>query len=316
MTARAQVPDEGELQLGTVRLPIGRLLRSEYGTGEPVAWRTQAPVPEPGPVWSALSALYGQTGLVPVLEPVGWGDLEDSCRDTSAVADVDLVDAAAMLEHRWADSFPKPWQVGPDWDEEGRMVDELAAPFTSRYPGLAPAMDAVLDPDVLEAAVRSFPASRIVLVPADRPADVLPVLGWCPGNWDGAFPVPCPVGFAAVLRSWEDRFSARLFALRHDRPTCSSSARPTIWTLHCRSPQSIGCSATSPPDGSRCGRPLRRSSMPPSGTSGGIDSGTAGTRPNSGLRLFRNRELRAFCSAASERDGAPVSPQRSKIACS
>ena len=217
MTARAQVPDEGELQLGTVRLPIGRLLRSEYGTGEPVAWRTQAPVPEPGPVWSALSALYGQTGLVPVLEPVGWGDLEDSCRDTSAVADVDLVDAAAMLEHRWADSFPKPWQVGPDWDEEGRMVDELAAPFTSRYPGLAPAMDAVLDPDVLEAAVRSFPASRIVLVPADRPADVLPVLGWCPGNWDGAFPVPCPVGFAAVLRSWEDRFSARLFALRHDK---------------------------------------------------------------------------------------------------
>jgi len=76
MTARSQVPDEGELQLGTMRLPAGRLLRSEDGDGEPVAWRTQAPVPEPGPVWSALSALHGQTGLVPVLEPVGWAILK------------------------------------------------------------------------------------------------------------------------------------------------------------------------------------------------------------------------------------------------
>jgi hypothetical protein len=216
MTARSQVPDEGELQLGTMRLPAGRLLRSEDGDGEPVAWRTQAPVPEPGPVWSALSALHGQTGLVPVLEPVGWGDLEASCREIAAVADVDRVDAAALLEHRWADSFPEPWQVGPEWDEDRRMVEGMAAPFTSRYPGLAPAVDAAVVPDVLKAALRSFPASRIVLVPADRPADVLPVLGWCPGNWECAFPAPCPVGFAAIVRSWEERFGARLFAMRHD----------------------------------------------------------------------------------------------------
>jgi hypothetical protein len=96
------------------------------------------------------------------------------------------------------------------------MVEGMAAPFTSRYPGLAPAVDAAVVPDVLKAALRSFPASRIVLVPVGRPADVLPVLGWCPGNWDCAFPAPCPVGFAAVLRSWEERFGARLFAMTHD----------------------------------------------------------------------------------------------------
>lgn len=214
MTARAPVPEDGELRLGTVRLPVGRRLRLEDGDGEPVAWRTQAPMPEPGPVWSALSALHGQTGLVPVLEPVGWGDLEDSCREISAVADLDRVDAAAMLEHRWADSFPESWQVGPEWDEDRRMVEGMAAPFTSRYPGLAPAVDAAVVPDVLEAAVRSFPASRIVLVPADRPADVLPVLGWCPGNWDCAFPAPRPVGFAAVLRSWGG--AVRCPAVRHE----------------------------------------------------------------------------------------------------
>jgi hypothetical protein len=66
MAAGAPVPDEGELRLGAVRLPTGRLLRSRCGDGEPVAWMTQAPVPEPGPVWSALSALHGQTNLVPV----------------------------------------------------------------------------------------------------------------------------------------------------------------------------------------------------------------------------------------------------------
>ncbi len=187
--------------------------------GEPVAWRTQAPVPEPGPVWSALSALHGQTGLVPILEPVVAGsDLQAACWDTATVADVDRVDAAAILEHRWADCFPEPepWQAGPERDDDGEWADEMAAPFTSRYPGLAPAVDSALAPDVLEAAVRSFPASRIALVPAGRPADVLPVLGWCPGDWADALPVPSPVGFAAVLRSWEERFGARLFAMTHD----------------------------------------------------------------------------------------------------
>jgi hypothetical protein len=29
--------------------------------------------------------------------------------------------------------------------------------------------------------------------------------------------VPSPVGFAAVLRSWEEQLGARLFALRHDK---------------------------------------------------------------------------------------------------
>ncbi|MGD0242621.1 MAG: DUF4253 domain-containing protein [Streptosporangiaceae bacterium] len=65
--------------------------------------------------------------------------------------------------------------------------------------------------------MQEFPASRIALVPAGRPADVLPVLGWCPGDWDGALNIPIPVGFAAVLRSWEERFGARLFALSHDQ---------------------------------------------------------------------------------------------------
>ena len=216
MTASAPIPDEGELRLGTVELPAGRWLRSNGGEGEPVAWMTQAQLPEPGPVWSALAALHGQTGLVPILEPAGWGGLDYLYGETAAVAEVDRADAAAVLEYRWDDSFPGAWQVGPLWDEDRRFVEEMAAPFTSRYPGLAPAVDSALAPDVVEAVLRSFPASRVALVPADRPADVPPVLGWCPGNWDGAFPESTPVGLAVVLRSWEERFGARLFAMTHD----------------------------------------------------------------------------------------------------
>lgn len=122
-----------------------------------------------------------------------------------------------ILEERWAEWFPEPWYAGPRPDEEKRMVDDLVAPFTSQYPGLAPAADAALPPDALEAVLRSFPAARIAVVPANRPADVLPVLGWCLGNWDCAFPADTPVALAAVLRSWEERFGARLFALTNDQ---------------------------------------------------------------------------------------------------
>ena len=160
VAARVPVPDEGKLRLGTVRLPAGRLLRSQGGTGEPVAWITEAPVPEPGLVWSALSAPHGQTGLVPILAPTGRGDdLEAACRDTAAVADVDRVDAAALLEQLWADCLPELWQAGPERAEDWQWADDMAAPFTSRFPGLAPAVDSALAADVLAAAVGSFPAS-------------------------------------------------------------------------------------------------------------------------------------------------------------
>ncbi len=218
MTASIPVPDEGGLHIGTVRLPACRLLWSDHATGEPVAWITRAPVPEPGSAWSALSALHGETGLVPVLEPAGWGDnLEAACgEDRTGATDVDRVDAAAMLEHRWIDCQPMTPQTDPGWMEEREWMDDMTAPFTSQFPGLAPPGGAPLPPDVLETGLRSVPACRIALVRADRPADVIAVLGWCPGNWNCAFPAASPVAFAAVLRSWEERFGARLFAMSYD----------------------------------------------------------------------------------------------------
>lgn len=105
----------------------GSAAQVKNGEGEPVAWRTQTPFPDPGPVSSALPALPGQTRLVPVLEPVSWGDLEASCWDTAAIADLDQVDVAALLEELWADRYPEPSQVSPGWDEARQLVDELVS---------------------------------------------------------------------------------------------------------------------------------------------------------------------------------------------
>lgn len=65
---------------------------------------------------------------------------------------------------------------------------------------------------------------------ADEAGDVLPAMGWIPANWtDGALPV------AAILRSWEDRFGARLlevgfdeFRLLVDRPPRTLQAAQRI----------------------------------------------------------------------------------------
>jgi hypothetical protein len=74
-----------------------------------------------------------------------------------------------MLKHLWIDSLPEPWQTG----EEREWAEEMTAPFGTRYPGMAPAMAAALKPAALETALHGFPVSRVALVPASRPADVL-----------------------------------------------------------------------------------------------------------------------------------------------
>ena len=41
------LPEEGELRLGAVMLPPGRRIVPQEGPGDPVAWVTTQPVPDP-----------------------------------------------------------------------------------------------------------------------------------------------------------------------------------------------------------------------------------------------------------------------------
>ena len=90
-----------------------------------------------------------------------------------------------------------------DEDSAQHLADALAPYPPQPFPGLAPAEDHQLSAVQLDQVLAALPPARVGLVPASRPADVLPMLGW-----NGTLVTALPL--AAVLRSWEDRFGARL----------------------------------------------------------------------------------------------------------
>jgi hypothetical protein len=231
--------------LGSVALPAGRLVAAaDYGSGEPVAWATVDPVPEPGRVWDALSAVRDQTGLVPILldglsgetsRPWDEGEFEDPEDPRRA----DGLDPAAFLEVGWSG------RLSDDDDDLAAQV----GPFGRAFPGLAPpeltrtviparrqqALDLLL-PQV-RARKKPHAPARIGLVAADRPADVPAAIGWL-----GLTNLPIDqalLNLCAVLRSWEDRFGAVLIDVGFDdlrllveRPPRSLEAAERIAAEH------------------------------------------------------------------------------------
>lgn len=199
------LPEDGELRLGPITLPAGKRIHAGFEP-VPVAWVTRQPVPDPGRVWAALSDLHQETGLVPFLlenlhsDPTRPWDQEEFS-DPADPAELDQMDATDVLAGMWDDQMP----LGDEDDEEWTA---MRAPFTSKkFPGLALREDTPLSPRQLDHALGSLGSARIGLVPATRPADVLPLIGWTPSDQSDALPV------AAAVRSWEDRFGARLLKI-------------------------------------------------------------------------------------------------------
>jgi hypothetical protein len=270
--AAGVLPEDGELQLGPVRLPAGRRF-TPYEHDEAVAWLTRRKVPDPGLIWSALSDLHGETGLVPVVLNDDEDDDEDLFMEPCDVAEIDELDPAELLATHWEGELDDddeevevfgPWtprslgfpgltgpgegskslfdfvgavlgvarEPGADADAErfselDRQEAELAYKERAArsnegdarragiaFPGLAPVTGGNLSSAARTAALRSLRPARIGLVAARRPADVLATVGWTcfddPAYEDG---IPNAVWIGAVLRSWEDRFGARLVAI-------------------------------------------------------------------------------------------------------
>jgi hypothetical protein len=212
--AEGRLPGERPVRLGPVALPAGKLVPGNR-EGDHVAWATVDPVPGSGRVWAALSRLHPETGLVPVqLDGLG-GDPRRPWDDGEFIVpadprEADGLDAGAVLRFNW-----RAWVPHPRHDDA--EAAGMRAPFTREWPGLAPAERTALTPaerehglDVVLPRIRqahmATPDARIGLVAAGRPADVLLVIGW------GGL-VNCGeslLELTAVLRSWEDRFGARL----------------------------------------------------------------------------------------------------------
>jgi hypothetical protein len=200
----ADVPVDGPVRLGSVQLPEGRRLS---GWGGPRLWAASEPVPEAGRVWQALSDMHPGTGLVPIL--LGFLDRGHTGRPWDneelglrcELAEVDRLDAAAVLAQEWAGSVPTAEELESDWE-----LAEMVAPVGEQFPGLAHGQDQELTEGELARALGWFSSARIGLVPASRPADVLASVGY-----DGTVNrYNTPELLSAALRSWEDRFGAVL----------------------------------------------------------------------------------------------------------
>src|SRR5215813_11720025 len=236
--ATGSLPEEGELQLGLIKLPAGRRVHADYEARVPVAWVTREAVPQPGRVWAALSAIQQETGLVPFLLGNLPGDSTrpwetEEFEQPANPAELDHMDATEVLTEMWDGEMPsdeEEEEEGKQWAEE---YAEMRAPFGKQFPGLAPPGDTPLSPERLAEVLGSLPAARIGLAPAARPADVLPLIGWTPSDQSDALPI------AAVVRSWEDRFGARLLrvgfaeiSLLVDRPPRSVAHAECIAAEH------------------------------------------------------------------------------------
>ena len=206
----AAVPDDGDGYIaGSGMSHAGRQLRA--ASGVPVVWVSDSPITSAGIIWTAVAERSARSGLQPVLlsglhggtaRPWDTGEQVGDPEDTTAI---DGIDAAQVLEGWW-------WAVSEDDLAEDEDLREMLAPFGGRFPGLAPAVEVDLDPELMRRAAMQYTRpARIGLVPAARPADIFPRLGWA-----GACNNRTASELAVVLRSWEDRFGVRLLEVGFD----------------------------------------------------------------------------------------------------
>ncbi|MFF2780857.1 DUF4253 domain-containing protein [Streptomyces sp. NPDC058052] len=224
--------------------PTGRSLGLDLPPGtlagpadDPYLWSGLDPA---GPAtWAALRPAARTAGLLPVLleghcAPEGWRLMPEMMSDPADH------DADEVLSGFWAD------RAASEIPEEERDpavtaavealfgeqpgYEEIVAPFAAGWPGLAPAQPPRTDPDRAAAGIAEaltepgtwLTAAHPALVRARRSADIPAAIGWTgPLNHENDV-----ARLSAVLRSWEDRFGARVVALTPSRLLVSVAAPP------------------------------------------------------------------------------------------
>lgn len=208
---------------------------------EPLLWYADGPADLRG--WSALRADGRRLGLLPVLVTGGsrdqWPEDWDLCPDgTSYPGDHD---ADEVLAGYWTDYADDELGDGTAADEscgtgKASEQDEEGGERSGgagSWPGLAPvpAREAPEDPDAVAAGLVGvitadaddwLGGARIALVPARRSADIPAAIG-CSGPMNHENDV---ARLCAVLRSWEDRYDARVVVLGFDTMIVSVGRPP------------------------------------------------------------------------------------------
>ncbi len=107
-----------------------------------------------------------------------------------------------------------------------------------QFPGLALSEGLEIDEGVYRQAIQATPSGRIGLVAVDRPADVPHRIG-SQGAVNHFMDGDGPTLLSVMMRSWEDRFDARLFRLGFDtmqflvrRPPRSEASAQAVAAEH------------------------------------------------------------------------------------
>lgn len=209
-----------------VALPPGRIVRSDDGSGRPALWMSDDAATEG--LWAQAYAYRSRSGLWPVLLESLLGDngfrpWESGELYEWSISRPELHDAASMLAEWWEQS------TRHDSDDPLPEAERQAvtAPYDTRWPGLAPAGELTADPDAMAIQYAAHLLSRerplrLGLVAAERGADALAAMGWTgPANHTN------DTGqIAAVVRSWENRFGARVVGVGFDTLYVSVTAPP------------------------------------------------------------------------------------------
>ncbi|MEU8244962.1 DUF4253 domain-containing protein [Nonomuraea sp. NPDC048916] len=200
-------------------LPAGEVVWPDPGytrqgeAARPAFWMSDEPAT--GAEWARFRGEHPRSGLWPVL-------LDESTQSWS-IGQV-VPDDAAQIDHFTAEGFmAEVWQ---EWVTQmpSDALDELD-PYGAICPGLAPPGVPVADPGAVadwhaeQLAGRGLPLG---LVAAHRGADALAVMGWQGALHHNEWMVP----LAAVVRSWEDRFGARVVCVGFNTLELSVAAPP------------------------------------------------------------------------------------------
>ncbi|MGW5354334.1 DUF4253 domain-containing protein [Streptomyces sp. NPDC004031] len=193
-------------------LPPGRIVAGSA----PGLWMSHEPVVAPGRLWTSCHRQHRRTGWYPVLMawPCGHGN-------GHGPEEVATVDVAESLRDSWQSYelsraarpvlWPARGRSGPDPTTGAGQSAGLRVPFGA-WPGLAaasephpgPSPDAVARVAVgqmLHYFTTRFVA-YVALVRVDRSADIPAAVGW-----EADAPA---LELSALLRTWEDRFGARV----------------------------------------------------------------------------------------------------------
>lgn len=219
-------------------LPPGRLVTpdddaDERSGGRPVLWVSDAPLADAARHWLRLFEARDKTGLYPLLldtlrnetdRPWHAGELSDP----ASVGVIDVLTAVGVLRRFWE-------QVTEELDDEAGEEEQVDASGVPRGPWPGLAEPGVLDRDPDEVARRyveerySGESMLLGLVPATRGADTLALVGWDgPVNHTDHTPE-----ISAVVRSWEDRFGARVVSVGFAELDLSVAA-PPVTAAHAR----------------------------------------------------------------------------------